>query len=36
VKLKIVLPKSPDPELNAFVSNWIKGKEFNPREGSSS
>jgi DnaJ-class molecular chaperone len=34
VKLKVVLPKSPDPELEAFVSSWTKGKEFNPREGS--
>jgi DnaJ-class molecular chaperone len=33
VKLKVVLPKSPDTELEAFVSNWAKGKEFNPREG---
>ncbi|MGJ4859679.1 DnaJ C-terminal domain-containing protein [Labrys sp. La1] len=32
VKLKIVLPKAPDPELEAFVSNWAKGKDFNPRE----
>lgn len=32
VKLKVVLPKSPDPELEAFVSNWEKGREFNPRE----
>ncbi len=32
VKLRVVLPKSPDPELEAFVSNWGKGKEFNPRE----
>ena len=31
VKLKVVLPKS-DPELDAFVMNWSKGKEFNPRE----
>ncbi|MFT6670784.1 MAG: DnaJ-class molecular chaperone [Afipia broomeae] len=31
VKLKVVLPKSPDPELEAFVSNWEKDKEFNPR-----
>ena len=31
VKLKVVLPKS-DPELDAFVTNWSKGKEFNPRE----
>ncbi len=36
VKLKVVLPKSPDPELEAFVSNWVKGKAFNPREGTSS
>lgn len=33
VKLKVVLPKPPDPELEEFVSNWVKGKEFNPREG---
>ncbi|MGH6795222.1 MAG: DnaJ C-terminal domain-containing protein [Methylocella sp.] len=32
VKLKVVLPKSPDPELEAFVSNWDKGKAFDPRE----
>ena len=31
VKLKVVLPRSPDPELEAFLSNW-KGKDFNPRE----
>ena len=36
VKLKVVLPKPPDPELEAFVSNWDKGKEFNPREDSTS
>jgi DnaJ-class molecular chaperone len=36
VKLKVVLPKSPDPELEAFVANWEKGKAFNPREGSTS
>jgi DnaJ-class molecular chaperone len=34
VKLKVVLPKAPDPELEAFVSNWSKGKTFNPREDS--
>lgn len=33
VKLKVVLPKPPDPDLEAFVENWAKGKEFNPREG---
>ena len=36
VKLKVVLPKAPDPELEAFVSNWEKGKAFNPREDSAS
>ncbi len=36
VKLKVVLPKPPDPELEAFVANWDKGKAFNPREGSTS
>jgi len=34
VKLKVVLPKQPDPELEAFVSNWANGKTFNPREDS--
>jgi hypothetical protein len=32
----VVLPKSPDPELEAFVSNWGAGKTFNPREDSAS
>ena len=32
VKLKVVLPKPPDPELEAFVSGWEKGKAFDPRE----
>ena len=32
VKLKIVLPKGPDPELEAFVETWAKGKDFDPRE----
>jgi DnaJ-class molecular chaperone len=32
VKLKVVLPKEPDPELEAFVSNWGGGKTYNPRE----
>lgn len=36
VRLKVVLPKTPDPELEAFVSTWAKGKEHNPREGRSS
>jgi DnaJ-class molecular chaperone len=32
VKLKVVLPREPDPELEAFVSGWESGKMFNPRE----
>src|SRR5690348_3040245 len=36
VKLKIVLSKAPDPELEAFVSSWDMGRNFNPREGSAS
>lgn len=35
VRLKVVLPKTPDPELEAFVSNW-KGKDYDPREGAAS
>ncbi|KJC40481.1 molecular chaperone DnaJ [Bradyrhizobium sp. LTSP885] len=35
VKLKVVLPKGADPELEAFVSNW-GGKGFNPREDGAS
>jgi DnaJ-class molecular chaperone len=36
VKLKVVLPKDPDPELEAFVANWARGKTSNPREDSAS
>ena len=36
VKLKVVLPKPADPELEAFVSNWEKGRTFNPREDGTS
>lgn len=32
VKLKIVLPKMSDPDLEAFVRSWDKGKTFDPRE----
>lgn len=32
VKLKVVLPKPPDPELGAFVANWAAGQDFNPRD----
>ena len=33
VTLKVVLPKSPDPELDAFVAGWEQGKAHNPRKG---
>lgn len=33
VKLKIVLPKGPDPDLEAFVESWTNGRNFDPREG---
>lgn len=36
VKLKVVLPKVPDAELETFVSNWSQGKNFNPREDAAS
>ncbi|MCO5093565.1 J domain-containing protein [Bosea sp. (in: a-proteobacteria)] len=32
VRLKVVLPKAPDPELESFVSGW-KDKGYDPREG---
>ena len=32
VKLKVVLPKVPDADLESFVSSWEKGKAYNPRE----
>jgi DnaJ-class molecular chaperone len=35
VKLKLVLPKGPDPELEEFVSKWDR-KAFNPREDGTS
>ena len=35
VRLKVVLPKAPDPELEAFVSSW-KDKDYDPREGRTS
>jgi DnaJ-class molecular chaperone len=33
VKLRVVLPKPPDPELETFVASWEAGKAWNPREG---
>ena len=34
VRLKIVLPKPTDPELEAFVKSWEAGRAHNPRETS--
>jgi DnaJ-class molecular chaperone len=36
VKLKVMLPKVPNPELEAFVSGWESGKAYNPREEAAS
>jgi DnaJ-class molecular chaperone len=36
VKLKIVLPRGPDADLEAFVNGWDKGKSFDPREDATS
>ena len=33
VTLKIVLPREPDPDLEAFVSGWDAGLAHNPRGG---
>ena len=35
VRLKVVLPKAPDPELEAFVASW-KGRDYDPREDNAS
>lgn len=35
VKLKVVLPKGPDPELEAFIEKWDR-KAFDPREDGAS
>ena len=35
VRLKVVLPKTLDPELEAFASSW-KDKDYNPRGGKAS
>jgi DnaJ-class molecular chaperone len=32
VKLKVILPKEPNLELEAFVSGWESGKAYNPRQ----
>jgi DnaJ-class molecular chaperone len=31
VKLKVMLPDRPDPELDTFLSNWGAGKTYDPR-----
>lgn len=31
VRLKIMLPDQPDPELEAFLANWKPGERYNPR-----
>ena len=33
VRLKVVLPKPPDPELEKFVAGWDAGRTFDPRAG---
>lgn len=32
VKLRVVLPKQTDPELEEFVSKWSRANDFNPRQ----
>jgi DnaJ-class molecular chaperone len=31
VKLKVMLPPEPNPELEAFLSNWVPGTSYDPR-----
>ena len=31
VTLKVMLPPEPNPELEAFLSNWTPGKSYDPR-----
>jgi DnaJ-class molecular chaperone len=31
VKLKLMLPEKPDPEIETFLSNWEAGKTYDPR-----
>lgn len=33
VKLRVVLPDKPDPELEKFVESWAAGKAHDPRRG---
>ena len=32
VKLKVVMPKPPDPELEAFLANWTPAAGDDPRK----
>jgi len=32
VKLKVMLPSGPDPELETFLSSWKPGKNYEPRK----
>ena len=32
VKLKVMLPSGPNPELDAFLSNWQPGTGYDPRK----
>lgn len=32
VKLKVMLPSGPDPELETFLSNWKPGNNYEPRK----
>jgi DnaJ-class molecular chaperone len=32
VKLKVILPSGPNPELETFLSNWTAGKSYDPRK----
>jgi DnaJ-class molecular chaperone len=31
VKLKVMLPTEPNPELEAFLSSWTPGTSYDPR-----
>jgi DnaJ-class molecular chaperone len=32
VRLKIVLPEEPDPELEKLIEKWAKGHAYDPRD----
>ncbi len=32
VKLKVVMPMGPDPELDAFLAKWTPAHEYDPRK----